>query len=122
MPEIGTELREGADNVKLNVPYEITNVEDVTTDVSQYQGVRVELLNAKAEAGSLMLWKRPVTGLTSKLGVFITLLGSNTDKWLHKWVIFKGWDKGNRVVERVTAPEAKVKEPKVKKGKESSSV
>ena len=114
MPELGIELREGADNVKLNVPYEITNVEDVTTDVSSYEGIRVELLTAKAEVGSLMLWKRPVTGMGSKLGVFITLLGSNTDKWLHKWVIFKGWDKGNRLVERVTAPEAKVKEPKVK--------
>ncbi len=41
-PEIGTEVREGADDVKLNIPYEVVNVEDVSTDVAQYKGVRVE--------------------------------------------------------------------------------
>lgn len=104
-PEIGTEVREGADDVKLNIPYEIVNVEtNVTTDVAQYSGVRVEMVSPKGHIGNIMLWKRPVTGTGSKLGVFIILLGTNTDKWLHKWIIFTGWDKGNRKVEIIPKP------------------
>ena len=104
-PEIGTEVREGADDVKLNIPYEITNVETgVVTDVQSFSGVRVELLSPKGHIGNVMLWKRPVTGKASKLGIFITLLGGNTDKWLHKWIIFHGWDKGNRNMEVIAKP------------------
>ena len=103
-PEIGTEVREGADDVKLNIPYEIINVENVTTDVSQYSGIRVEMLTTKGQTGSIMLWKRPVTGTGSKLGVFIIKLGSNTDKWLHKWLIFREWEAKKRLIELVAAP------------------
>ena len=108
MPEIGTQVREGADDVKLNIPYEIVNVEDVSTDVAQYQGIRVELLTAKAMTGTVMLWKRPVTGTGSKLGVFIVKLGSNTDRWLHKWVIFYEWEAKKRLIEITTAPVERV--------------
>jgi len=114
-PEIETEIREGADNVELNITYEIINVENVTTDVSFYKGIRVELLSAKAKDGSVMLWQRPITTAASKMGAFITLLGSNTDKWLHKWVFFRGWEKNKRVIELITAPVAKVAQPEVKK-------
>jgi len=119
-PEIGTEVREGADNVELNIPYEITNVEDVTTDVSQYSGIRVELLSPKGHIGSVMLWKRPVVGKASKLGVFITLLGSNTDKWLHRWIIFKGWVPGGRVIEFTAAPVEKSTKATTPKGVEKA--
>ena len=116
-PEIGTEVREGADNVRENVAYEITLVEtDVVTDVKSYDGVRVELLSIKGHVGNVMLWKRPVTGKASKLGVFITVLGSNTDKWLHKWVIFRGWEKGNRNIELVPAPVEAVSKATTGKG------
>lgn len=115
-PELGTEVREGADNVQLNIPYEIINVEEVETDVRHYQGVRVELLSPKGHVGSIALWKRPVTGKGSKLGVFITLLGSNTDKWLHKWIIFRGWEQNNRVIELTAAPEGKATKATTVKG------
>jgi len=115
-PEIGTEVREGADDVKLNIPYEIVNVEPVTTDVAQYSGLRVELLNAKAQTGSIMLWKRPVTGTGSKLGVFITKLGSNTDRWLHKWLIFREWEVKKRLIELVPAPAEKATKVTTGKG------
>lgn len=108
MPEIGTEVREGADDVKLNIPYEIVNVENVVTDVAQYQGIRVELLTAKGQTGSIMLWKRPVTGKGSKLGVFITKLSSNTDRWLHKWLIFHEWEAKKRLIELIPAPVERV--------------
>jgi len=104
MPEIGTEVREGADDVTLNIPYEITNVESVQTDVAMYSGIRVELQTTKGQTGTTMLWKRPITGTGSKLGVFITKLGSNTDRWLHKWVIFREWEAKKRLIELVPAP------------------
>jgi len=115
-PEIGTEVREGADDVKLNVPYEIINVETVSTDVAQYKGIRVELLTVKGQTGTVMLWQRPVTGTGSKLGVFITQLGSNTDKWLHKWLIFRSWEQKARVIEVVPAPAEKATKAKIGKG------
>lgn len=104
MPEIGTKVQEG-DNVKQDVAYEITFVDaDVVTDVRSLSGVRVDLLTQKAEEGSVMLWKRAVTGPRSKLGAFITVLGSNTDKWLHKWIIFRHWGKQDNLIEKVEAP------------------
>jgi len=104
MPKIDTEVREGADTVDEGKVYEITNVEDIQTDVQQFSGIRVTLLSAKAEGGNVVLWKRPVTGKGSKLGVFITVLGANTDKWLHKWIKFVTWQPRNRVIEVVAAP------------------
>jgi len=115
-PELGVEVVEGGDDVELNVPYEIVNVEDVTTDVSFYKGVRVELVSAQAEMGAVMLWKRGKVGTQSKLGAFITLLGSNTDNWLYKWVVFQAWEKNRRHVLAASAPVSKVTEAATAKG------
>lgn len=103
-PVIHTEVREGADDVDEGVTYQITNVEDVETDVQKLSGIRVSLISAKGQEGNVVLWKRPITGKTSKLGVFITVLGDNTDKWLRKWILFKVWQPRNRVIEVVSAP------------------
>ena len=120
MPELGTQIAEG-DVIELNVPYEIVNVEDgVITEVRGLSGVRVSFLSVDAEEGSLMLWKRPVTGEGSKLGAFITLLGSNTDHWLHKWVIFRSWIQGGRKVELTTAPVEKATKVTTGKGVEKA--
>ena len=106
-PEIGTEVREQVDMLELGKVYEIVNVETVETEVRFLKGVRVEMLTAKAEEGSLMLWKRPVVGPKSKLGAFIIVLGSNTDKWLHKWIKFLHWGKQDNLIELVEAPAKK---------------
>lgn len=113
MPLIDTEVREGADDMQLNLPYEITNVEEITTDVQQFTGVRVVLLAANADEGSVVLWKRKITGKNSKLGVFITALGANTDRWLHKCIIFRQWLPRQREIEVVAS--LSVKAPKVVK-------
>lgn len=105
MPKLNTKVTEGADDIALNVPYEIVNVEDVKTDVQQLSGLRVELVSNKGDVGNVMLWQRPVTGPTSKLGVFITNLGDNTDKWLHKWIIFREWEARKRAFD-ITEPPA----------------
>lgn len=103
-PKLGVEVVEGGDDLEENTKYEIVNVEDVTTEVSFYKGVRVEMLSEKGEMGAVMLWKRGKVGTESKLGAFITLLGDNTDDWLKKWVIFRKWEKNARHVELSTAP------------------
>ena len=95
-PVIDTDVREGADDVTEGIAYEIINIEDITTDVQSLQGIRVSLRDQKGREGNVMLWKRRITGTGSKLGVFIILLGDNTDKWLHKWVIFKVWQDRKR--------------------------
>lgn len=119
MPKIDTEVREGADDVQLDIPYEITNVEDITTDVQGFSGIRVVLLSAHADEGSVVLWKRKVTGKGSKLGVFIEALGNNTDSWLHKCLIFRQWLPRQREIEVIA--NLKAKAPKVVKVSESKA-
>lgn len=113
-PKLNTEVREGADDVNEGIPYEITNVEEIITEARQFSGIRVSLLTQKAEEGNVVLWQRKVTGTGSKLGVFITALGNDTDKWLHKWVVFDTWQDRNRVLSVVPAPAEKPKKVKAK--------
>jgi hypothetical protein len=97
-PEIGTEVVESGDTVELNVIYSILNVEEVTTEVSFYQGIRVEMIGTAGQLGSIMLWRRSKVGKGSKLGSFIELLGSNTDTWKGKFIVFEKWEKNNRKI------------------------
>jgi len=114
-PKINTEVREGADDIEVDVSYEITNVEEVTTDVQNFSGIRVVLMSPKGDEGSVMLWQRKITGKGSKLGVFITALGNDTEEWLHKWVTFRQWSPRNRVMEVLEGASAKgLKSYKVK--------
>jgi len=119
-PELGTKLQEGADDIKLNVPYLVNDVETVTTERQNFEGHRVELLDIKGNAGSVMLWSRPVTSPKSKLGAFITLLGSNTDKWLQKWIVFKAWEQNNRFIELSAPPAEKSTKATTGKGIEGA--
>lgn len=108
-PELGTELGEG-DTIELNVPYEIVNVEDnVTTEVRMLQGVRVEFVSVTGEVARIMCWKRATVGKGSKLGSMMVLLGTNTDDWLYRWVIFRDWVQGKRIVELANPPKEKAK-------------
>jgi len=119
-PELGIEVTEG-DNAQLNVPYEIVDVDsDVNTEVRSLSGIRVQFLSADAEEATVMLWKRQVTGQASKLGSFISLLGSNTDHWLHKWVIFRSWVQGGRKVELSSPPIEKSTEATTAEGIEEA--
>jgi len=112
-PVVDTEVREGADDVNEGIPYEIVNVESIDTDVQHLSGIRVSLQDQKGGEGNVMLWRRKVTGTSSKLGAYITALGNNTDKWLHKWVIHEPWQVRNNVLTVVAAPVPKA--PKAKK-------
>ena len=116
MPKIDTEVREGADDVELGVSYEITNVEEITTDVQQFSGIRVVMTSPEGDEATVVLWKRKVTGANSKLGVFITALGNNTDAWLHKWIVFRNWLPRDRKIEVLESKSVK-KSKSAKKGK-----
>jgi hypothetical protein len=116
MPKIETEVRDGADDVQIGVSYEITNVEDIVTDVQQFSGLRVVLVSPEGDEGTVVLWKRKVTGKGSKLGVFIEALGNNTDSWLHKWIVFRNWLPRDRKIEVLESHKAKAAKP-AKKGK-----
>jgi len=116
MPVIDTEVREGADDVELGVSYEIKNVEQITTDVQQFKGIRVLMMSPQGDEATVVLWQRKVTGKTSKLGVFIEILGNNTDKWLGKWIVFRAWLPRQREIEVLEGPEKKGKKVE-KKGK-----
>lgn len=117
MPKLGTQVREGADDIVEGVEYEIVNVEEIVTDVQSLSGIRVSCLSKKGDEGNVVLWQRPITGTGSKLGVFITELGDDTDNWLNKWVVFKVWQNRNRVLEVISAPKGKpAKKAKAKTG------
>ena len=115
LPKIETEVREGADDVQIGVSYEIINVEEITTDVKNYVGYRVSLMSPQHDEGSVMLWKRKITGSTSKLGVFISALGDNTDKWINRWIVFRQWLPLKREIEVLEASAAKKSSPAKKK-------
>jgi len=115
-PKLNTQVREGADDIVEGIAYQITSVEEITTDVQSLTGVRVTVTSQKGEEGNTVLWKRPVTGTTSKLGVFITMLGDDTDKWLNKWIKFVTWQPRNRVLEIIPAPT-----PKASKSREKTA-
>lgn len=108
-PETGMEVVEGGDLFELNKPYEIVNVTDTVTGVQMYKGLRVELLAADGSVGNIMLWKQDQVSSRSKTGAFLILLGTNTDSWLHKWIIIRAWEKNNRRVELTNPPKAKEK-------------
>jgi hypothetical protein len=107
-PELNTEAVDSGDVVDLNIPYVISNVEEVTTEVASYKGIRVEMLTAEAKVGTIMLWQRAKVGKESKLGSFIVLLGTNTDNWTNKWIVFKHWAKGARELALYPLPEPSV--------------
>lgn len=115
-PETGIELVEGGDLIELNKPYEIVEVTDTITDVSMYQGFRVQMVAADADIGSVMLWKQQRVSTKSKTGAFLALLGTNTDNWIHQWIIFRAWERNNRRVELTLPPEVKSTKATTAKG------
>jgi len=108
-PETGINVVESGDLLELNIPYEIVFVEDLVTQVSMYRGFRVHMLSEEGRDGGVMLWKQEIVGVRSKTGVFITLLGTNTDDWLHKWIIFRAWERNSRRVELINPPKPEKK-------------
>jgi hypothetical protein len=81
---------------------EIVSAEIVKTPVSGYSGIRVTIKEAGTdEKYAEMLWIRPRTGVKSKLGAFISVLGNNTDTWVGKLIKIVKWTAKEREIQLV---------------------
>ena len=89
--------------------YEITEVEEFTSQIRGYKGLRVSMKDKEGEEVVEALWLRDVAGSRSKLGSFIVVLGKDTDAWIGKSITFISWKPSNRVIQLAT--------PAPKKGK-----
>ena len=88
--------------------YEIISVDEITTR-NNLIGVRVGLkgLGKDLRDYGVTLWPSNETNATSKWGSFVSILGSDTDTWLHKWVRFVNWQ--NRLCEVALMPAPQIK-------------
>jgi hypothetical protein len=102
MPEIPTKIAEQLPEPKENETYTITEVETFTSQVRAYKGLRVTMVTANNETAVSALWLREVAGKKSKLGSFLTALGTNTDNWVNKRIRFVAWRDKNREIQLVT--------------------
>jgi hypothetical protein len=75
---------------KVNEVYEIVSADDFTSR-NNNEGVNIEMKsknNNDQRIYGLMLWLPNSDSISalSKWGAFASVLGDDTDKWLHKWV------------------------------------
>lgn len=107
-------------NLATNKPFfaglvgEIIAAEEIKTAVQGYNGIRCKIKSDEGEEYAEMLWIRGEIGIKSKLGAFMTTLGSDTDLWLHKKVRILKWEAKDRDLEEVPSKAV----PKPKAGKE----
>lgn len=90
--------------------YEITAVEEVTTAVQTFKGIRVSLTSLKPgdkEEYATMLWMREQAGYKSKLGSFLAAFTAflddeeaalDTDNWVGHKVRIISWKPKSREV------------------------
>ena len=100
----------------LNIPLQVVKVEETTTQTQGYRGLRIELQDEKGEKYASMLWYQESYSIQTKFGslcysfhgeLFLKNGEFDTDEWLGKWIRFISWKKGNRLVERISAPKGK---------------
>ena len=82
---------------------EIIATEEVKTQVQGYTGIRCRVKTLEGEEYGEMLWERPEVGVKSKIGAFMSVFGTETDLWLHKWVRILKWEQKDREIEETTA-------------------
>ena len=73
---------------KANETYEIVSADEITTR-NNLTGVRVEMKAKNSldkRVYSVTVWPSDQVSNTSKWGAFVSVLGSDTDKWPHKWI------------------------------------
>jgi len=111
MPRIKTELAQGVEPEEGKV-YTITGVEERTTAVQGFKGLRVLLEPDKRKEGdddqyATMLWSREEAGVKSKLGAFISGfldflqdedMAFETDNWKNHKVRIVSWQPRKREI------------------------
>ena len=103
MPEYNTSVLY---NVRKDEIYEIISVDEITTR-NNLQGISVSMKsrnsNDKREYGET-LWPGEQVSATSRWGSFVSVLGSNTDTWPHKWIKVISWQNRLCEIQLVPAP------------------
>ncbi len=84
--------------------YTIEKAEIIQTSVRGYKGVRVTLKDEKGNHYATMLWLRDRVGTSSKLGAFITALGTKVSQWKGKQIEILEWTERRRAVKLVGQP------------------
>jgi len=82
--------------------YRITESEAFVSQVKQYKGIRVSMVDKNKKEYIETLWTRDVVGKNSKLGAFVTALGKDMATWTDKVIRFNNWREGGR---RITVEE-----------------
>ena len=92
MPKLKVVLALPGDEViKVGKKYVIASVEEFTSDVNHYKGIRVTLVDDDGQASTSALWLGDVVNRASKLGAFIDSLGDDTDNWSGRIIQFETW-------------------------------
>ena len=98
MPKIKAEIVETPPEPTEGKTYEIISAEIIKTQRSSWDGVRVGLKDDKGNEAATVLWLRDKTTPIAKLGAFISVLGNDTDTWLHKRITIVKWTSRNRQI------------------------
>lgn len=83
---------------KIGIPYKIEKTEELKTAFGPTLKISLQNMIDVKDRGSILAAIRDEVGEKSKLGSFITLLGSETDDWLNRVIVFKVWEDKNRVI------------------------
>jgi len=98
MPKLKTEVVETPPEPIEGKTYKITSTQVIKTQRKGYDGCRIDLQGTDNSKAGTMLWLRDVAGPKSKVGVFINLLGDDTDAWVGKSITIIKWQEGNRQI------------------------
>lgn len=98
MVRIKTQTTDEIPSAEEGKSYEITDVDEFSSAVRGFNGLRVNLMGDDEVEAVEALWVRDVVGPKSKLGSFVTLLGKDTRDWIGKRIRFVSWKAGNREI------------------------
>lgn len=114
MPKINQKLSEPQKDITESETYIITKAEQVTTDKSKWEAIKVTMKSTNANDENeyaTMLWQSDTIPTNSKLGSFVDAFnvflkddnaGYDTDNWLNHKIKVKTWRNKNREIEVIS--------------------
>lgn len=102
MPKLNVQTTDELPTPEVGKTYHIKEVEQFTSAVRGFKGLRVTMHGRDGKEYVESLWLRDVVGTRSKLGSFISVLGKDTDSWVDKSITFLSWRQGDRNIELAT--------------------
>ena len=90
---------------KVGIPYRIVKVEEVKMAFGNTLKISFQNQTDSKDCPSILAAYKDEVGKRSKLGSFIKLLGTETDKWIDVVIIFKHWEDKNREIAAAPIPD-----------------